>query len=77
MTRLKSHQIGIGNREPLSKGSDDIEEAENDSALNNNNINNINENRICEINESQLKILASSSISDDESGSVFVNSRTK
>ena len=38
MTRLKSHQIGIGNREPLSKGSDDIEEAENDCALNNNNI---------------------------------------
>ena len=55
MTRLKSHQIGIGNREPLSKGSDDIEEAENDCALNNNHINNIDENRISVFVNSRTK----------------------
>jgi hypothetical protein len=57
MTRLKSHQIGIGNREPLSKGSDDIEEAESDCALNNNNnnINNIDENRISVFVNSRTK----------------------
>lgn len=34
------------------------------------------ESKVCEINESQLKILNSSSMSDDDNLSVFANSRT-
>lgn len=47
-----------------------------EKCLNEDRILNNNESKIGEINESQLKILNSSSMSDDDNLSVFVNSRT-
>lgn len=73
ITRLKSHQIGQSNRED-SKASDDLENKMQEKSLNEDSLN--TESKICEINESQLKILNSSSMSDDDNLSVFANSRT-